>query len=258
MTIEPSRWTVPGWNAIPGLVHGFFGRAGGVSGDDFESLNCSEHVGDDPASVHENRRRATRSLGVDRLVLSRQMHGDRIVRAEFDAPGVEEADGLVARTPCMAVGVLTADCVPLLLVVPEAGMVAAIHAGWKGTRLGIARRALEILCVESGLPAAAVHAALGPAIGGCCYEVGEEVVAALQQGASAGCVRILRRRGAKAWIDLREINAAILRRGGVRESNIHLVGPCTRCAAAECFSHRASGGRTGRQLSAIGWRAEQG
>jgi copper oxidase (laccase) domain-containing protein len=99
-----------------------------------------------------------------------------------------------------------------------------------------------------------VGAALGPAIDDCCYEVGEDVVAALEAGAGAGLLHSSRRVGNKSWIDLRQLNIAILQQAGVPAANIHRVGPCTRCAADECFSHRASAGQAGRQLSAIAWR----
>lgn len=252
MRREPRRWTVPAWTSIQGLTHAFFGREGGVSAGVFASLNCSERVGDDPAAAQENRQRALRALCAPRLVVPRQVHGDAIAVAAVTSE-VRDADGVILGEPGAVAGVLTADCVPLLFIVPAARLAAAVHAGWKGTALGIAAGAVERLCAVSGLDADAIEVALGPAIGGCCYQVGEEVVAAIGSGRARGRVRIHRREGDRAWIDLREINAGELCAAGVPAGNIHRIGPCTRCAQSEFFSHRASGGTTGRQLSAIGW-----
>jgi YfiH family protein len=234
-----ARWCVPQWN-FPGLRHAFFGRVGGVSEGSFSSLNCSERVGDDSEAVSQNRRRASAAMRVDGFVLPVQVHGDRVSAVdEADAP--HEADGLITAAGAPAVGILTADCVPILLIAPTARLAAAVHAGWKGTALGIAARAVERLCREGDLTPDALHAGLGPAIGGCCYEVGEEVAAALGAGTT------------KMRVDLRARNAATLRAAGIPEGQIQLVGPCTRCRHQELFSHRASGGRAGRQLSAVGW-----
>ena len=254
MTQAPRRWTIPAWEGIPGLVHGFFGRPGGVSVGAFTSLNCSERVGDDTEAVRENRHRALSGLSCERLAVPRQVHGDAIAVFEATSPAVGGADGVIVGEPGTAAGVLTADCVPLLFVIPAARLVAAVHAGWKGTALGIALRAVDLLCREGGGDAGSIQVGLGPAIGGCCYQVGGEVVASMEDGSGRDSLRIHRWEGDKAWIDLREVNAGLLRKAGVPAESIHLVGPCTRCNAAEFFSHRASGGTTGRQLSAIGWQ----
>lgn len=251
MNAPPPRWTVPAWERFVDLRHGFFGRAGGVSAGVFASLNCSTRVGDDPAAVEENRLRVAAALGQGGVRLPGQVHGDRVAIAG-DAPA-GEADALVSDRPGEPVGVLTADCVPLLLIVPERRVAAAVHAGWKGTALGIAARAVEALAACGGAQARAVHAALGPAIGSCCYEVGDEVASAIAAGAGGDRVPPARRDGGKSWIDLRAINAEILRIAGVPEPQIHVVGPCTRCAGDQCFSHRGTGGGTGRQISAVAW-----
>jgi len=247
----PAQWTVAAWAAFPGLAHAFFGRRGGVSRGPFASLNCSDRLGDEAEAVRENRARAARGLGAERIALPRQVHGDRI---SHDLTESEEADGLVVRATGVAAGVLTADCVPLLMVLPDARVAAAVHAGWKGTALGIAVRAAQVLCAETGLPPAELHVALGPAIGSCCYEVGVEVIDALESGAARGCVRLEKRSAERGHVDLRRINAAQLRQLGVRGERIHRVGPCTACARDELYSHRASRGAAGRQLSAIAWR----
>lgn len=249
---SPTRWAVPGWESIPGLRHGFFGRRGGVSGGPFASLNVSYRVGDDPAAVEMNRSRVAGAVDAARLATARQVHGDRVIAAAADAEE-DEADAVLVRAPGIAAAVLTADCVPLLLVAPEARVAVAVHAGWKGTAAAIAARAVEALAEATGAAPASFLAALGPSIDGCCYEVGTEVTAALAAALGAGVLDHARRLGDKSWIDLRAINAEVLERAGVAPERLQRVGPCTRCAAAEFFSHRASGGRAGRQLSCVGW-----
>lgn len=244
MISEPPRWTVPGWNRFDGLRHGFFGRAGGVSEGAFRSLNCSGRVGDDAGAVAENRRRVASALGVAEVITARQVHGAAIAAVD-EVDGAVEADAISTGAGSAAAGVLTADCVPLLLVAPEVRLAVAVHAGWKGTALGIARLGLAAVCARGGLPPAEVEVALGPAIGGCCYEVGADVIAAL------GLPETLA--PGRARVDLRMLNVAQLRAAGVPPEQIHLVGPCTRCAEGELFSHRGAGGRTGRQLAAVGW-----
>jgi hypothetical protein len=248
----PLCWTVPAWQEIPGLRHGFFGREGGESGGAFASLNCSETVGDQIAAVHANRRRILRALGCDDLALPSQVHGDRVLEVgEGGTAG--EADALLVRHRGLAAGVLTADCVPILLIAPEARQAAAVHAGWKGTALGITSLALRRLVEASGCSVQSVQAGIGPAIGACCYQVGEDVVRAIAAVAGVAVPAPRCDREGRSWIDLRAINAALLRAAGVPGEQVHLVGPCTRCAADRCFSHRGSGGRTGRQLCAVGW-----
>src|SRR5262249_3889875 len=154
------------------------------------------------------------------------------------------------------------DCVPLLLVAPRHHLVAAVHAGWRGTLAGIAGRTLRYLHEQCGVTPDAVQAALGPAIGGCCYEVDAGVADALE-GQGGGMPHAVRRRtaahvpSAKATVDLRQINRVQLCAAGVPAGAIVDIGPCTRCAVTEYFSHRGAtqaGTTTGRQLSFIGWK----
>jgi purine-nucleoside/S-methyl-5'-thioadenosine phosphorylase / adenosine deaminase len=246
---------VPGWDTIPNLVHGFLGRRGGVSCGPFAQLNLSYHVGDAPEMVQENWRRVGDDAGGLRWARMQQVHGDRVVIIDnVDLDG-GEADAMVTGTPGTAAGVLTADCVPILLVAPGHQIVAAVHAGWRGTLAGVARRAVQHIEQACGTQAAEVHAALGPSIDGCCYEVDRSIADALEQRWGAQSDAVSRTRGSKPMVDLRRINTAILEGAGVRRAQIVTVGPCTRCAATEYFSHRAANGPTGRQWSFIGWQA---
>lgn len=184
-----------------------------------------------------------------------QVHGSTLARIESLPAEVPEADGLVTLTPGLALAVLTADCVPILLVAPRAGAVAAVHAGWRGTVARIAQVAVEKLCRWSGEPPSAIEAALGPSIGACCYQVGVEVAEAF--GAWRKPPASLRRESEQVekWrIDLRQANVEALREAGLSESAIEIVGPCTCCADDRFFSFRAArGAATGRQASVIAW-----
>ena len=122
--------TSPALSALPGLRHGFFGRQGGVSTDDFAGLNVSTSVGDDPDRVAANRQRVTEAMAVGPLAILRQTHSTRVetITGPID-PGSINADAMVAATPGLTLGILTADCTPILLADPEARVIGAAHAG---------------------------------------------------------------------------------------------------------------------------------
>ena len=246
---------VPAWESIPHLVHGFLGRRGGASRGPFAGLNLSHRVGDAPETVRENWRRVSDETGGVRPARMQQVHGDRVVTIDDADVDAGEADAKVTRASATAVGILTADCVPILVVAPRNHVVAAVHAGWRGTLAGVAQRAVQHVEQAFGAPATELRVALGPSIGGCCYEVDRDIADALERrwGRMPDAVR--RDAGSKAMIDLRRANAAILEGTGVCGKHIVSIGRCTRCAASEYFSHRAATGPTGRQWSFIGWRA---
>jgi YfiH family protein len=162
---------VPRWAGVPGLVHGFFGRDGGVSRGPCASLNLSFSVGDDAADVTQNWARVRAGLpGVD-VVTMRQVHGASVVRVEEPVHRIDSVDGLFTERAGIALGVMTADCVPILLVAPEARVAMAVHAGWRGTLAGIAAVAVETVRRELDVSPRSLLVALGPSIGQCCYEV---------------------------------------------------------------------------------------
>jgi len=213
----------------PGLVHGFTTRRGGVSTGGLASLNLARRPGEREEALVENWRRV---VGEADLALAHQVHGDRVlVVGEGAGPldVVGEADALVTTTPGLIVAVRVADCVPVLLVAP--GGVAAVHAGWRGTVAGIVERAVAVLCEVTGTRPEQVTAAIGPAIGVCCYEVGSEVASRVAERAPEA-VDASR---AREHVDLRRANAVHLRRSGV--GAIDEVGGCTRCDP-DSFSHR--------------------
>ena len=167
--------TSPALSDIKNLRHGFFTREGGVSGGIYASLNCGPGSGDAIENVMENRDRVAKALNAGTLCTAYQIHSPRVVVVEKawewkDAP---EADALVARVPGIALGVLTADCLPILMADPESRVIAAVHAGWKGASGGVIEAAAEAM---AGLGARTenIIAAIGPAIAQPSYEVGPE------------------------------------------------------------------------------------
>jgi YfiH family protein len=157
--------------------HGFFTREGGVSGGFYASLNCGLGSGDDPAAVAENRRRAAAALGVaaDGLVTAYQVHGIEVavVDRPWNAAERPKVDALVSRTPGVALGVLAADCAPVLFADPEAGVIGACHAGWRGALAGIVEATVAAM-EDIGARRPDIRAALGPCIAQPSYEVGPE------------------------------------------------------------------------------------
>ena len=165
------------------LRHAFFTRQGGVSEGVFATLNAGYGSGDDPGRVAENRALAMAELGLapEALVTAYQVHGTEV--AVVDAPWAPgegpEADGMVTRTPGIALGVLTADCAPVLLADDEAGVMGVAHAGWRGAAAGIVEAVVARMC-GLGAEAGRITAAVGPCIGQRSYEVGPEFPALLR------------------------------------------------------------------------------
>jgi hypothetical protein len=245
---------VPGWGDIPGLVHGFFGRQGGVSTGPWAGLNLGRNVGDDPAAVATNWQRVEAAVPAVTIRTMRQVHGARVARVTGPDHDPGEADAMITDVPGVGLAILTADCVPILMVAPAARIALAVHAGWRGTLAGIVREAVHVLEAAFAVPPAAVHAALGPAIGGCCYEIEAEIGRGFSdRWGPFG--EAWQSRGTHGRLDLRRVNRAILRTAGVPDHHVADIGPCTSCHGEAYFSHRGSGGRTGRQLSVIGFAA---
>lgn len=255
---RPPFLTAPGWDRFFGLVHGFFGRRGGVSRPPFDSLNLSHAVGDEPTSVETNTERLRRALEIgheQRIHLPIQVHGDRVLQVigNVGAEGCE-GDAVVTGEIHCFVGVLTADCVPILLAAPTVRGCGAVHAGWRGTAAAVSRRAVEQLVDSLALQPGEIHAAIGPAICGSCYEVGAEVAAAISSALGAEADTAIHRSLGRLHVDLRAANRTLLLEAGLAEEHIHLVGGCTACGGDfPAFSYRRDGAASGRQLSIIGW-----
>ena len=166
-------------SAIPGIRHAFFSRAGGVSGGIYESLNGGIGSKDDASNVAENRRRMAEALGVEprRLLTAYQVHSPdvAVATAPWDTASRPRADAIVTRTQNLAIGVTVADCGPVLLVEPDAGVIGAAHAGWKGALGGVLESTVEAM-EQLGAERAGIVAAIGPLIRQPSYEVGAEFV----------------------------------------------------------------------------------
>ncbi|MES2713042.1 MAG: peptidoglycan editing factor PgeF [Pseudomonadota bacterium] len=234
--------------------HGFFTRAGGVSEGGYASLNCSTSGADDPARVAENRGRVAAGLGVapGALFGVRQVHGLRC--AVLDAPWsvAPEADALATRLPGVAIGVVTADCGPVLFEDAEAGVIAAAHAGWRGAVAGVLEETVAAM-IGLGADRARIVAAVGPCIGQASYEVAADLRGAvLARDAEDARFFADGVRPGRWQFDLAGYCAARLVAAGVRAE---ILGLDTMAEDGRFFSHRrrtlAGGGAIGHQISAI-------
>jgi len=278
---------IPAFSKLPWLVHGFSTRLGGVSalvGRPAVAQEIAEKVlnlgfteGDTRENILENRRRFLSALGATDLALValRQFHSD-VVHVFDTAPADPcRGDASVTTRPGLLLGVQTADCVPILLVDPRKRVVAVVHAGWRGTLQRIVLKAIGKMQMVFATKPADLLAALGPAIGGCCYEVGTEVSSAfLAQFPNAAEWFDELRTGDEPnplqWLsmmppghqpppksvhlDLREANRAQLLAAGLSAKNIFVSDLCTACRKDLLFSYRKEGARSGRLLSVIGIR----
>ncbi|MCM2255114.1 MAG: peptidoglycan editing factor PgeF [Vicinamibacteria bacterium] len=231
--MTPSFVTVPSFVAVPGLVHGFERRTPGAPAETREA-----------ARQRVAKARTTRG----RVLFLTQVHGAAVVRAPWD--GAPAADAALATAPGLLLAIETADCLPVLFVDPVRRAVAAAHAGWRGTAAGVARAALEAL-LASGSRREDVRAALGPAIGACCYEVGEEVRAAL----GPSLAHCFRDGAPRPFFDLRAANRAQLEAAGLAAAAIEDVDECTRCLPERYHSWRRDGAAAGRLIHVIGFVA---
>lgn len=229
--------------------HGFFTRRGGVSSGGYAALNCGLRSEDDPAAVAENRARAATALGAapEALRALRQVHGPVVIEATNAWDALPEADAMVTRAPGLALGIVTADCAPVLFHDAEAGVIGAAHAGWRGAVGGVLEAtiaAMEALGAERGRIAAIV----GPCIAQASYEVRAD----LRDAVDAPRFFAPGRDAAHFQFDLAGYCAARLTTAGVAGS---ALGLDTLADEARFFSHRrrtlAGGGPLGHQLSAI-------
>jgi polyphenol oxidase len=206
------------WQSIPGLVHGF-GRRGEET----------------PASVR------------DHLFLLKQVHGTTLVTPPWEAAPEADASATIAAGPIL--GIKTADCLPILFCEPARRVVAAAHAGWRGTAAGVARTVLDWLAGQK-IDAGAVRVALGPHIGPCCYEVGDEL---RRQFAESEQRFFVAGPHGRPHLDMAGINEAQLLAAGVPAAHIARVDECTRCHPDLYHSYRRDGPAAGRMISYVGF-----
>jgi YfiH family protein len=279
-----------GWDKTPWLWHGFSTRRGGVSRaycaeDAPGELNLGFTAPDDREAVVRNRELLAEAVTGNRttpLVTLRQIHSNvlRIVSAEdTDRERPWKADGLMTDEPGLLLGVQTADCIPVLVADRKRRVVAAFHAGWRGTVKRIVQSGVGRMRLEFGSRPEDLIAAIGPGVGACCYAVGEEVLSSFESQFSyaddlfrevydTDPVRtkypmlFLTQRapghspiGPSLHLNLIEANRRQLLDAGLKPKAIQIVGGCTSCQPELFFSHRASQGYAGRMMAVVGVRA---
>jgi purine-nucleoside/S-methyl-5'-thioadenosine phosphorylase / adenosine deaminase len=268
----------PSLAKLPWLIHGFSTKPAGVSTQDGQKvLNLGFTEWDTKENVLENRRRFQSALGATdlKLISLRQIHSDVIHLFDAAPPALCQGDASITNRPGLLLSVQTADCVPMLLVDPKNRAIAAIHAGWRGTLARIVVKAIGQMQMQFKSNPSDLLAAIGPAIGGCCYEVGTEVATQyLSQFAEAPEWFDEFRTGDEPnpiqWLnmmppghqpppknvllDLRKANRAQLLGAGFRASNIFVSDLCSACRRDLLFSYRKEAAQSGRLLSVIGIR----
>lgn len=270
----------PAWASLPWLQHGFSTRSGGVSTiyGHPDDLNLGWTKEDSPLNVEENRRRLIDAVSFNnpfasRLVTLRQIHSNlSLVLPDLTLPAPSspgqplcEGDGLLTDTPGLLLGIQTADCVPVLVVDLRRRAVAAFHAGWRGTVTAILERGLASLHERFGSNPEDLSATIGPAIGPCCYTVGEEVHSRFHAAFPYASELFQAEADKPTWrLNLWEANRRQLLGAGLRAEDITVLAHCTACSAAtkpiqqsdsrppSFFSYRAEGGFTGRMMSVVG------
>lgn len=252
--MTPPFETSSSLSALPRIRHGFFCRQGGVSDGDFASLNASRSVGDDLANVRENVHRAVMALkiGPVPVALAKQVHGTDVlfVGDEYELEKRPEADALVSARPGIALGILTADCVPVLLADAEAGVIGAVHAGWRGAVDGVLARTVQAM-VALGAQPSRITASIGPAIAPESYEVGNEFADTIRRDYPDAVPFIVTGKG-KPHFDVPGLVEAQAKALGI--GNIDRTGGDTYAAPDKYFSHRYATHqetKAGRQISLI-------
>ena len=272
---------VAAFNAFPWLIHGFSTSQGGVSPlNGSKVLNLGFTEWDARENVQKNRKLFQSGLAANELALVslKQFHSD-VVCGFSTVPGEPpSADASISNTPSLLLGIQTADCVPILLLDPKKRAVAAVHAGWRGTLQRIVEKTVGRMKMEFKTAPSDLLAAIGPAIGGRCYEVGTEVAAAfhsqfsnapewfdeLRTGDEPNPLQWLNQfppghqpPPKNVRLDLRKANRAQLLAAGLRPQNIFVSDLCTACRPDLLFSYRKQGSESGRMMSVIGIRAEK-
>jgi purine-nucleoside/S-methyl-5'-thioadenosine phosphorylase / adenosine deaminase len=257
VTPDKMKFSAPSLAAIGGVQHGFFTRRGGVSSGIYASLNCGPGSRDDAANVTENRARVAELLGTEpgRLITIFQKHSADAVVADkpWQDGKVPEADAMVTATPGLAIGILTADCAPVLLCDGEARVIGAAHAGWRGALSGIVEATVAAM-TRLGAKPERIIAAIGPSISQKAYEVGADFVEQFQAGEPDSAAFFITDEGSgEPHFDLPGYVGERLARAGV--GAITDLGLCTYCEETRLFSYRRSQhhgeGDYGRQISAI-------
>lgn len=245
---------------LPGLRHAISTRHGGVSNGPYATLNLGYHVGDNPASVTENRRRLGEMAGYDptKLITARQVHGTRLAwvgkaecgRGAFDwESALPDTDGLLTAQAETPVAILVADCAPVLIADPVTRRLALVHAGWRGAFGRIASGAVHALAAAGSRPED-LYAGIGPTLCTACLEVSPEIG---QQVTDEFGEASVDRKEVKPHLRIREMLIADLAGAGVSPARITVHPACTRCRTDLFFSHRSQAGVAGRFMLVAWW-----
>lgn len=243
-------------------VSAFTTRMGGVSRGKYASMNMSFSNGDNPHSVRKNYDILFGALGLDpeKAVFSQQTHTNniRVVQERDIGKGIvlhrdyRNVDGLVTNLKGVALVTQFADCVPLLFYDPKNEVIAASHAGWRGTAQEIGKKTVEVMVGLFGCNPKNIQVAIGPSIGKCCYEVDTPVFSEFELLSDIPTKKIFEKKGPEKYmLDLWEANRLILESAGIKSKNICVTDLCTCCNSQFFHSHRASGGNRGNLAAVI-------
>lgn len=248
----------PETGSASGIIQGFTTRHEGVSRPPYNSLNLGANTLDQQHNVEGNRNLLARAFGTtpERMVTVRQTHGTDIL--VIDEPNDDlthflglEADAVITNQPGVLIGVTVADCAPILIHDRKTRVIAAVHAGWQGTATRLAGKTVAALQSMFGSAPADLHAAIGPSIGRCCYDVDEPVRQAFRQNGIdwESCSEAS---GENSWkLDIPAANRDLLIAAGVSPAHIQVSDMCVCCHRELFFSYRRDDGDTGRQMGFI-------
>ena len=253
-----SFYTCTGFSQIP---HGFSTRLGGVSPAPWDNLNLGVNRGDEPDRVAENYRRFCRAIGADptAIVKHHQIHSTLVrpvTKAHIlppEVPTALEGDGLITDEPGVCLTVFSADCIPLLFFDPNRQVIAAAHAGWKGTAQGIAAQTVKQMVNDYRCCPSDILAAIGPGISSCCFETHQDVPDSLRAHLGSDAVLLARPlpQPGKYLVDLKKANQIWLFRSGLLPEHIAVSDACTACQPDSFWSHRRLGTRRGSMAAMI-------
>lgn len=240
------------------LIHAFCTRRGGISEGNFFSLNFSSREGDSTENIRQNWQILATAfdIGIDQFFVVNQIHGDRILIIDRPLCSIIpqnplQFDAMITDQPGIAIGIKTADCVPIFLVDTVKRIVGVVHAGWRGTALNIAAKAVDTFVERFTSQIADITAVIGPAIGPCCYQVDEIVFDAIKSHKDQDSLFCPCHKQGHWMLDLPLANKFQIIGRGIPEANIYTMACCTSCNRDLFYSHRADGGNTGRQLNFI-------
>ena len=238
------------------LTHAFCTRLGGASEDDYASLNMSFKEGDLESKVLQNWHRLAMAFAIplDQFLTLNQVHGDDIFVIKpfgdyFPSDGALNFDDIVTSRTNLAICIKTADCVPVFIVDKVKKIIAVVHAGWKGTALEITAKVIRLLIEKYGSSPREILTAIGPSIGQCCFEVDNTTASAFFEQKNNEAFLFPGARPNKWMMDLAEANRQQILNCDIPEANIDVSTLCTSCRQDLFFSHRGSGGITGRQVN---------